>query len=233
MLSICVVAVAMASGQTSNDLTNARIVELSKSGLGDDIIIAKIKTGSCKFALSDNDLIELKKAGVSDKIVAAMLESAILTEPKVTIDGKPLVLHTLGQSKVGGRMGSFMTGGLKSVKQKSYLQGAHAAIFVSPNGAIEMELPKGDNPENYIIVRLDPKDDRRELETASVGGVVGGKSGLRAEATVKSHAESLGGNKHRLIPDEQLKKGEYIIYLLGSADSIKGIFGKGYDFTVE
>lgn len=58
-------------------ITNARVIEMTKLGLGDDIIIARIKTGNCQFALSDNDLAQLKKANVSDKVVAAMLEPAL------------------------------------------------------------------------------------------------------------------------------------------------------------
>ena len=40
----------------------------------------------------------------------------------------------------------------------------------------------------------------------------------------------LGGNKFQL-GTETLKKGDYIIYVVGSADFEKGIYGRGYDFT--
>jgi hypothetical protein len=36
-----------------------------------------------------------------------------------------------------------------------------------------------------------------------------------------------------LTPAKRLKRGEYMLYILGSADANKGIYGKGYDFTVE
>lgn len=67
---------------------------------------------------------------------------------------------------------------------------------------------------------------------ASVGGIVGGKSGVRAEAIQRTASKSLGDNKFSLTT-ETLKKGEYLIYVVGSVDSIKGIYGKEYDFTVE
>jgi hypothetical protein len=66
-------------------MTNARVVELSKTGLDDEIIIAKINNGSCHFQLSDVDLLELKKAGVSSKVVAAMLDANALTAPKLVL----------------------------------------------------------------------------------------------------------------------------------------------------
>jgi hypothetical protein len=201
-------------------------------GLDDDIVIAKMKSGKCSFQLADADLMELKKAGVSPKVVAAMLDASVLTSARVAIDKKPVEMHTLAQAKVGGRLGSALTYGIKSVKSKAYLDGPHSAAIVSVSPAIIVELPKGETIDSYILVGLDGKKDRRELEVASVGGIVGGKSGIRAEAIQRTASKSLGGNKFNLTT-ETLKKGEYFIYVVGSADSIKGIYGRGYDFTVE
>lgn len=233
LVVVCGGMATVALAQGAAEIDNKRVVELTKLGLGDDIIIAKFKTSVCKFSLADEDLGQLKKDGVSDKVVAAMLEASVLTEPKVTIDGKAAAIHTFGQAKTGGRLGSMMTYGIKSVKAKAYLQGQHAAIKTMRSPLIEMELPKGDNIENYMIVKLDTKDDRREMEVASAGGVVGGKSGIRAESIMKTHSVPLGGNKHKLVSDGDLKSGDYIIYVVGSIDNIKGIYGKGYDFTVD
>ncbi len=72
-----------------NDVDNARIIEMTHKGLGDDVIIARIKASATKFNLSDDDLANLKKQGVSDAVVAAMIQSTQLTIPKVTIDGNP------------------------------------------------------------------------------------------------------------------------------------------------
>jgi hypothetical protein len=38
-----------------SDLTNARVVEMTKLGLDDEIIMAKIKNGKCRFDLGDAD----------------------------------------------------------------------------------------------------------------------------------------------------------------------------------
>jgi hypothetical protein len=214
------------------DINNARVIDMSKLGLDDDIIIAKIKAGKCAFQLGDSDLVDLKKAGVSSKVVAAMLDASMLTSTRVTIDKKDVQMHTLGEAKTGGRLGSALTYGIKSVKEKAYLQGAHSAVIVSPTPMITLELPKDETIDSYILVAMDEKSDRRELEVASTGGVVGAKSGIRAEAIRKTGSKSLGGNKYSLMTDT-LKKGEYIIYVVGSGDKIKGIYGRGYDFTVE
>lgn len=215
------------------DIDNARVIEMCKLGLDDEIVIAKIKTGHTKFALADNDLVALKQAGVSGKVIAAMLEASVLKDPRVVIDGNPAPLHTLGQAKVGGRLGSSLSLGIKSVKSKAYLQGQHAAIIVSRSPNIEMELPPGDSVDNYILVVMDGKGDRRELEVGAAGGAVGAKQGVRAESVVKTSSDALGGRKFKISASQPLKSGEYILYIVGSADFQKGVFGKGYDFTVE
>lgn len=224
---------AMAFPPQEGDIDNARVVEMCKMGLDDEIVIAKIKTGRTKFALADNDLVALKQAGVSGKVVAAMLEASVLKEPHVVIDGNPAPLHTLGQAKVGGRLGSSLSFGIKSVKSKAYLQGQHAAIIVSRNPNIEMELPPGDSVDNYILVVMDAKGDRRELEVGAAGGAVGAKQGIRGESIIKTSSDALGGRKFKISASQTLKSGEYILYIVGSADFQKGIFGRGYDFTVE
>jgi hypothetical protein len=220
------------TAQPESNITNARVLEMSKLGLDDDIIIAKVRNGSCEFQLADSDLVDLKKAGVSPRVIAAMLDSSVLTSARVTIDKREVPIHTMGQSKVGGRLGHDLTLKVKSVKEKAYLDGPHSAIVAGLNPAIEIDLPKGDTIDNYILVQMDGKGDRRELEVESRGGVVGGKNGIRAEAIRKTSATPIGGNKF-LLSSWTLKKGEYIIYVVGSPDSIKGIYGKGYDFTVQ
>jgi hypothetical protein len=219
------------SGEGSG-ITNARVIEMSKLGLDDDIVIAKIKNGSCDFQLGDTDLVDLKKAGVSPKVIAAMLDAGALTSPRVLINKNEVPIHTMGQAKVGGRIGHDLTVGIKSVKEKAYLDGPHSTIVASSNPVIEIALPKGDTIDNYILVQMDGKGDRRELEVEARGGIVGGKNGIRAEAIHKTYLTPLGGNKFQLGTDT-LKKGEYIVYLVGSPDSVKGIYGKGYDFTVQ
>jgi hypothetical protein len=218
-------------GSSDADITNSRVIEMTKLGLDDDIIIAKIKNGKCQFQLGDAELVDLKKAGVSSKVVASMLDAGALTAPLVTVNKFEVSLHTLGQAKVGGRLGHDLTVGIKSVKEKAYLDGPHSTVSVSGTPTIEIDLPKGDTIDNYILVELDGKGDRRELEVESRGGIVGGKNGVRAEAIHKTSITPLGGNKFQMQTDS-LKRGEYMIYIIGSPDRVKEIYGKGYDFTV-
>jgi len=81
-------------------ITNSRVVEMSKLGLDDDIIIAKIKNGSCDFKLEDTDLVQLKKAGVSPKVIAAMLGASSLASPSVATNKSDVPSHVTVENKV-------------------------------------------------------------------------------------------------------------------------------------
>src|ERR1700722_16383785 len=61
---------------TTAKITNARVVQMTKMGLDDDVIVARIKHGACEFQLTDADLVELRKDGVSSILVAAMVDTA-------------------------------------------------------------------------------------------------------------------------------------------------------------
>ncbi len=54
-------------------LTNMDILALRAAGLGDDVIIQKIKSSPGRYALGVDDLTALKKAGLPDAIISAML----------------------------------------------------------------------------------------------------------------------------------------------------------------
>jgi hypothetical protein len=225
--------VAYSQSSLESDVDNARIIEMTHKGLVDDVIIARIKASATKFSLSDDDLAALKKAEVSDSVVAAMIQSTQLTSPRVTIDGNPVEVRTIGEQKVGGRLGHAVSLGIMSVKNKAYLQGQHASLIASRKPVVDIELPPNDNIDNYIIVEMDDKGDRRELEMGSVGGTVGAKVGIRADRIVRTAATPVGGRRFKMSPVKELKKGEYILYSVGSADFTHGVYGQGFDFTVQ
>lgn len=88
-------------GEGTN-ITNARVIEMAKLGLDDDIIIARIKNANCVFQVEDTDLVNLKKAGVSPKVIAAMLDASARTSPQVAANRNDgLTVQVAGQSNVG------------------------------------------------------------------------------------------------------------------------------------
>ncbi|MBI5409830.1 MAG: hypothetical protein HZA14_10735 [Nitrospirae bacterium] len=59
-------------------LTNETVVTLVKSGLGEALIISKIKASQSKFDVSTEELLKLKAEGVSDGVLQAMIDSTSL-----------------------------------------------------------------------------------------------------------------------------------------------------------
>jgi hypothetical protein len=56
-------------------INNASIVELKQLGLGESVILEKIKTTRTDFDVSLNGLKQLKQAGLSDALIAAMVSA--------------------------------------------------------------------------------------------------------------------------------------------------------------
>jgi len=56
-------------------LTNDDVLSLVKSGLGEDLIIEKIKTSPCEFRTDPEDLKMLHDSGLSDQIIATMMHA--------------------------------------------------------------------------------------------------------------------------------------------------------------
>jgi hypothetical protein len=131
-------------------LTSEEIVQLTKMGLGDDAIIAKIKADSATFDLSTDQMLDLKSKGVSSAVIAAMITTGIPdTASEMSVDSPdPNVPHPAGvyllqtgkndqrmlridatgssQMKTGGIFGYALTGGLASMSMKVSIPGSSA-----------------------------------------------------------------------------------------------------------
>lgn len=58
-------------------LTNQDVLEMRKSGLADEVIIAKIRTAASRFDTAPATLAQLKEAGVNDRVLTAMVHGRI------------------------------------------------------------------------------------------------------------------------------------------------------------
>jgi hypothetical protein len=88
-------AAGLASAVTTRDL-----VELSRAGLGDDVLIALLQSDGSVFRLSAADIISLKAQGLSDKVIVAMLQTrAPKPAPQVEETAQPPVVVEVHQSQ--------------------------------------------------------------------------------------------------------------------------------------
>jgi TonB family protein len=72
-------------GQTSetrtNVLTNKDVLEMLRAGLGQEVVIAKIKSSDCNLDTSPTALKELKAANVPEEVVLAMVRAPAVASP--------------------------------------------------------------------------------------------------------------------------------------------------------
>lgn len=151
LLSACVFLSqpAMAEQMSVDD-----VMQLSSMGLGDDAIIAKIKSENATFDLSTDEMIALKQKGVSSPVIAAMLSASANAEPEYSLDSPdPMIPHPAGlylltgtgadaqmqrmnatvsnQAKTGGIFGYALTGGIASASVKVAIQNETAQVQAS------------------------------------------------------------------------------------------------------
>jgi hypothetical protein len=145
----------------------------------------------------------------------------------------PIDIKTLASAKAAGRWGHALTLGVKSVKTNAYLIGAAARVRVKETSpTFYFRAPEGTGVDELVLVSMYPKEDRREIEVAATSGIVGAKEGLRMESMRKYDSKELAPRLYR-IDVSALEKGEYLFYIIGSEDKVRGIEGKGYDFGID
>lgn len=148
-------ALFFASPVAAETLTNDSVIQLVKAGIGNDAIIAKIKTTPGNYALGTDDLIALKNSGVPGDVIAAMIAGPAKTEaaaPAMSLtDINPMVPHPSGlylidtaanrldridptvsnQAKTGGIFGYALTMGIASMSIKVAISGEAARVVAA------------------------------------------------------------------------------------------------------
>lgn len=135
-------------------MTNDSVIGLSAAGLGDDVIVAKIKASDASFDLSTLALTGLKAKGLSNAVITAMIERSSAKEQSAqSIDSPdPMVPHPIGlyllddsvappkmikvdpsgssQVKIGNTLGYAFSYGIAPMTVKVSLNGEAAHIVV-------------------------------------------------------------------------------------------------------
>ncbi|MBU2102019.1 MAG: YMGG-like glycine zipper-containing protein [Candidatus Omnitrophota bacterium] len=61
-----------ASAANPNQMSVQQVIDLSKQGVHEDVIVDRIRLSNSKFALSPTDVTSLEQQGVSQKVIAVM-----------------------------------------------------------------------------------------------------------------------------------------------------------------
>jgi len=128
-IALTSLALALSNPAAAETLNNDSVLALIDAGLGDEVVIAKIKSSGSNFELSTDTVIKLRQRGVSGQVLAAMITaSAAAAQPEMSLDSPdPMVPHpsgvylagkekmtriestTTNQARTSGMLGSILT----------------------------------------------------------------------------------------------------------------------------
>jgi hypothetical protein len=253
-------------------ITNKDVIDMVALGLSDDVIIAKIRSatvgGTLQFDTSVDGLTKLKAAKVSDEVIKVMINPAPPAAP-VVVAATPLTIdpnlpppevgvywknggaftriegQNVSQAKVGGKAGSMFTYGMRNEHWDATLNGSESKNVVNERQPVfYIYVPDGASASDFVLIILEKKDNRREFQIGSFGGVTGGKSGVKRDKEVTVTAEHAGIRTYKIKPDAAMKPGEYAFFMgtgqqatmaggsMGGARSGGAASGKVYDFRI-
>jgi serine/threonine-protein kinase len=141
--------------------------------------------------------------------------------------GKPtkIELKLLSGVKGGAGLGNILS---KKSKAFGYLVGPAAKIRIAcPAPVFYMRLAEGQKIEEIVLVGLETKGDRREIEMGS-----GRKEQFKAAAVRQFDSLETAPRVFK-IEGGKFGPGEYMFFLAGSAELSEGKYGKGYDFGID
>jgi hypothetical protein len=219
------------------DLSVNEIVELKKLGISDSIVKYLLDPTYTPPAPPTSPSRPENPAGPPAAPVAPTKQyPADVYAPKVPLDPGLYRLPSDPPMKVDLQilLGTQASAGLGKVLMKkgkvvAYLVGPAAKTRIKePAPVFYLRLPAGKPIEEVVLVALDHKADRRELEL----GPPGPKQEIKPEARRAFDFLEVGPNLFRLTT-AKLVKGEYLFFELGSAEPPKGSLGKGFDFGID
>lgn len=242
---LLIVLMAAAAVADEAALSNADVLSLSKLGLSDDVIIAKINQASrVAFALETNDLLNLKKGGVSGKVITAMLdrsarEKGMSAPAAAAAPGMPPGRAIAAEVTLSASDGVFPLHMRTGEMHESGFAGFGLTFMIFPGAAAPthtkdrrptVNFPSDVAPqEYYFIAKLDAEknDNDRSLK---IGSLLKGKFSFSTKHLAKpdpdwivpfdAHEEPTG--VWHVRPMTELPPGEYGLYHEGQL----------YDFSV-
>jgi hypothetical protein len=237
--------------QLSKRITNQEVIEMVSLGLSDDVIIDKIHTtAETNFDTSLAGLKTLKAAKVSDAVIRAMM----YPHPGMTVGHAP-ALSTADTPAVPWEVGVYLvvkgklteiepeivnwqTGGVlkttitlgivKGDKNGKVMRGNSPTQVPSPLEFL-IKTPEGTSVEEYQLLRLHRKNNRREFRSVT-GGILHVSGGAQRD-DVPFQPEKIG-NRTWKIRLKDIQDGEYGFLPPGVESESISSSGKMYTFGV-
>ena len=165
-------------------------------------------------------------------------------------DGVPLTMlepNSYMGGKTSNTVGAALTGGISKAKLKAVITSSEASIRISdPNvefyfvfehttanlGGSGQGWGALTSPNEFTLLRLDKKDNRREVTTAAVGAF-GAQSGNDDKAVVPFTFTRLKPGVYRVVPKAPLPPGEYAFFPATMGGQGTAGAGRLFDFGVD
>ena len=242
-------------------LTLEEVVNMTRAGFSEEIIVTRIKKNGKAFDLSTDELRDLKMDGVSDNVIKFLLDpSQPYIPPTPPTPGAPQAsskpsgpIKKYPEDRYANRLPAdpglylFVAGAPVKVDLKVLLgaeqaktlmkKGKTVGYLVGPDAKIRLK-----NSAPIFYVRLPDGKEIEELVLVSLStkngrreialGAPGPKQQLNAGDIQPYDPLEVATRVFRLTP-AKLDAGEYLFLFMGSADPAKGIYGKGYDFGID
>jgi hypothetical protein len=252
---LCAVAFAFAVCMAAETLTNSSIVDLHKLGLGEAVIVEKIKTSQCNFDTSTDALKKLKEAGIPDSVLAAMIsgggrksvkEGGDPNDPLAphatgvylyqVVDGKPKMIAMSSSSvervKSGGGWG--MAYGA-TAKSRAVISGLSANLQLNDSRpTFYFYLTEGlesmaSSPDQFALCQFELKKDKNERRLVIGKANWGGSSfGVDPKSMREFTSEKVAEGIFKVVPNASLAPGEYA-FVLASGGGVSRM----YDFGIK
>jgi len=251
MIAVASFLPANSQDLSKRKLSNQDILDMVSLGLGDEVILEKIKSApETDFATDLESLKALKAAKVSDPVIRAMINPKAAAAPAAAAPAaaaNPDVPEDIGVYikvrgklsevnpevvgwKTGGALKSMATYGLTKGHVNGTIQGPKSALQVGNDAEFIVKCPEGTAITEYQLLRLDMKNDRREFR-AMTGGIIHASGGAEKNAE-KFDSEKVAPRVFRIkLPP--LQKGEFGILPPGATSGNVASSGKLYTFGIK
>ena len=201
------------AAQSAEALTNAAVLELVRAGLSDQAVVQLIDSRDNTFDVSVSGLIALKKSGVSNALIQSMLAASgrsASSDANAPLPGSiPEELGVYWEANQGLQRLPAENVTLRGPRgfetDTAALGGTSSAVALKPPLTFVIRTPDDVAAEEYVLVQLFIRKDRREFRT--IMGGMRRSDGLERMA-VPFQSERLARNLYRLRV-VALPKGEF------------------------
>ncbi len=231
--------------------TVADVTKMLTAGLGEDVIIAKIKKEGKSFDLSADELIDLKKAGASSSILRALMSPASAPATAVAGAAAPSglpteigvyakkgdlwteVLPEVVNWKTGGTLKSLASAGVVKKDINGNISGPSSRNSVKTPLEFIIVAAEGISITEYQLIRLRLNKDYREFRTVT-GGIMNQQSGAMRDM-VPFEGKKLSPRTFSVVLPGNLGTGEYGFLspgAVGSSGNAAAQIAKMYTFRI-